>query len=99
MNSHEGLRREGPNAEELGSQKDRVERVHSLVGPRSFATPEKLVLQSGSEEVGVRAEDSEWISSQFPKGSRNVIIQRGDKGFGIIMVEGKVRGILLNWEG
>ena len=31
-----------------------------------------------------------WVLSHFPKDSRIVTVPRGDKGFGVIMVEGKV---------
>ena len=33
-----------------------------------------------------------WLLSHFPKDSRIVTVPRGDKGFGVIMVEGKVSG-------
>ncbi len=73
---------------ELGVQKERVERVHSLIGPRSFATPEKLTLLTENDEVGA---EEKWVSLRYPKGSHGVTIQRGDKGFGVIIVEGKVQ--------
>ncbi len=88
LNSYDGFRKESIMEEELGSHKERVERVHSLVGPRSFATPEKLILHS---EDGVGSADDEWMLSRYPRGSHTITIQRGDKGFGIMMVEGKVR--------
>ena len=69
-------------------QKERVERVRSMVAPRSYATPEKLILDA--EEVNGVDPVNEWMSEHFPAGSSMVTVPRGDKGFGIIMVEGKV---------
>ena len=74
---------------ELGSSRERVERVRSLVGPRSYTTPEKLILHSDGTE-GVDSVVNEWTPSQFPEGSHSVTIQRENKGFGLIIVEGKV---------
>ena len=61
-----------------------VERVHSIVGPRSFKTPEKFLLEP---------DDSSWLETNFPLDAETVTIPRGDKGFGFIMVEEKVRGV------
>lgn len=58
-----------------------VERVHSIVGPRSFKTPEKFLLEP---------DDSSWLEANFPLDAETVTIPRGDKGFGFIMVEEKV---------
>ena len=69
-------------------QKERVERVRSMIAPRSYATPEKLILEA--EEVNGVEPMSEWMAKHFPAGSSLVTVPRGDKGFGIIMVEGKV---------
>ena len=33
----------------------------------------------------------EWVSPSFPTGAHVVNIQRGDKGFGVVMVEEKVQ--------
>lgn len=59
---------------------------------QSFATPEKLILEP---DLDIRAQTSYGVASswmsQFPQGSRTVTVPRGDKGFGFIMVEKKVR--------
>ena len=59
-----------------------------MVAPRSCATPEKIILHD-IEEPDVDS-NKEWMNAHFPAGSRFVTIPRGDKGFGIIMVEEKV---------
>ena len=41
-------------------------------------------------EVEERRHD-EWLSSVFPAGASIVNIQRGDRGFGVLLVEGNVR--------
>lgn len=70
----------------LTSGKDRVERVCSLHAPRSFNTPEKLIIDSPD----YLSSDSEWLKTKFPPGAKLVTVPRGDKGFGFIMVEGNV---------
>lgn len=73
----------------LTSRKDRIERVRSLLAPRSFNTPEKLVIDS-SDYPSSDKTDSEWLKAKFPPGAKLVTVPRGDKGFGFIMVEGNV---------
>ena len=81
----------------VAPHKDRVERVHSLVAARSFATPEKLVLHNAAAAVNGTSDFvkdpsyNDWVAAHFPTGSYTVTIPRGNKGFGLIMVEGKVR--------
>ena len=70
----------------LTNGKERVERVRSLLAPRSFNTPEKLVIESSD----YLSNDSEWLKAKFPPGAKLVTVPRGDKGFGFIMVEGNV---------
>ena len=74
---------------------EKVGRVRTMDGARSFQTPEKLILEP-AEEVRVHPScvpdshaGSAWIA-RFPRGSRTVTVPRGDKGFGFIMVEKKV---------
>ena len=78
----------------LTSGKERVERVHSLLAPRSFTTPEKLIVHSTADHdypnYGNNA-DSEWLKEKFPPGAKLVTVPREDKGFGFIIVEGNVR--------
>lgn len=66
--------------------RERVERVRSLLAPRSFNTPEKLIVES-SDHLN---NDSAWLKAKFPPEAKLVTIPRGDKGFGFIMVEGNV---------
>lgn len=86
--------------ESLGSQtngfsvNERVERVQSMVAPRSYATPEKIILHDIEEPDA--DSNNEWMEANFPAGSRSVTIPRGDKGFGIILVEEKV-GVSCVW--
>lgn len=93
LNSYE-LKDDAEERTILGSQtngfsvNERVERVQSMVAPRSCATPEKIILHD-IEEPDVDS-NNEWMDAHFPTGSRSVTIPRGDKGFGIIMVEEKV---------
>lgn len=63
-----------------------VERVHSMITPRSFKTPEKFLLEP---EEGDTSNQS-WLESHFPPNVETMTIPRGDKGFGLIMVEAKV---------
>ena len=80
-----------------------VGRVRTVdVSTQSFSTPEKLVLvepaSTGVSRVhpgGVSSEaplstGSSWMA-KFPRGSKMVTVPRGDKGFGFILVEKKVR--------
>ena len=78
--------------------RERTGRVGSVVGVRSFATPEKLILEAESPDARVYPSrritevppsSANW-TGMFPHGSRTVTIPRGDKGFGFIMVENKV---------
>ena len=73
----------------LTSGKERVERVRSLHAPRSFNTPEKLIVGS-PDYLSSDKTDSEWLNAKFPPGAKLVTVPRGDKGFGFIMVEGNV---------
>lgn len=71
--------------------KERVERVHSTVAPRSYTAPEKLVLHAKESDADSdSAVYEEWMKIHFPVGSKSVTVPRGDKGFGIIIKEGKV---------
>ena len=71
--------------------KERLERVHSTVAPHSYTAPEKLVLHAKESDMGNdSAVHEEWMKIHFPAGSKSVTVPRGDKGFGIIMTEGKV---------
>jgi len=70
--------------------KERVERVHSTVAPRSYTAPEKLVLHAKESDTDSdSAVYEEWMKIHFPAGSKSVTVPRGDKGFGIIIKEGK----------
>ena len=72
-----------------GVGKGRVERVRSLVGPKSCKTPEKLVLEADiSQTQGEGCTD--WMAEHFPPGARTVNLQRGNHGFGFTIIEGKV---------
>ena len=73
----------------LTNRKDRVERVRSLHAPRSFNTPEKLIIDS-PDYLSSDKTDSEWLKAKFPPEARMVTVPRGDKGFGFIMVEENV---------
>ena len=90
LNAYEENGKGKSNREDVIVPKQRVERVLSLVAPTSYSTPEKLILRAeGSRSKGSTYD--KWMESHFPAGSQTVTIPRGDKGFGIIMVEGKVR--------
>ena len=72
-----------------------IGRVRSVLSARSFATPEKLILEPEPDsrihlESVAGALASSGRAKTFPQGSRTVTIPRGDKGFGFIMVEKKV---------
>ncbi|KAL5473535.1 hypothetical protein EMCRGX_G028026 [Ephydatia muelleri] len=56
--------------------------IHELTGQASSkpTTPMECPDQNSYDK---------WVLSHFPKGSRVVTVPRGDKGFGVIMVEGK----------
>ena len=70
-----------------GSGRDQVvERVHSMITPRSFKTPEKFLLEPDEADTS----NQSWLESHFPPNAETVTIPRGDKGFGLIMVEAKV---------
>lgn len=58
--------------------------IHELTGQASSkpTTPMECPDQNSYDK---------WVLSHFPKGSRVVTVPRGDKGFGVIMVEGKVK--------
>ena len=73
--------------------RERVERVRSLLGPRSFNTPEKLIVESSDHLNGDRT-NSAWLKANFPPEAKLVTIPRGDKGFGFIMVEGNVERMI-----
>lgn len=62
-----------------------VDRVHSIVAPRSFKTPERFLLEPDGE-----LNSSSWLKANFPLNAETVTIPRGERGFGFIMVEEKV---------
>lgn len=64
-----------------------VERVHSMMAPRSFDTPEKFLLEPQETDTN----NQSWLRSHFPPNAKTVTVPRGDKGFGLIMVEVKVK--------
>ena len=67
-------------------------RVQSILEPDFFSSPEMLIL-SGAEQQVVKPVLNEQVltgDNRFPDGSRQVTIPRGDTGFGITVVEGKV---------
>lgn len=70
---------------------EKAGRVRTEAGSRSFARPEKLILEPDVEGVGTRAPPTISWTRKFPYGSRTVTIPRGDRGFGFIMLEKKVR--------
>ena len=70
--------------------KERVEKVRSLVAPRSFTTPEKLVVSSGDDYLNCDNTEDRWLKERFPPEAKLVTVPRGDKGFGLIMVEENV---------
>ena len=72
--------------------KERIEKVRSLVAPRSFTTPEKLVVHSTENDNYLNCEnmEKEWLKEKFPPEAKLVTVPRGDKGFGFMMVEGNV---------
>lgn len=72
-----------------GIGNERVERVGSLITPKSCKTPEKLVLEEDSSFM-LEEEYEGWVAKHFPPDSRVVVIQRGGEGFGFSMVEDKV---------
>lgn len=72
----------------------RVERVRSLITPKSCKTPEKLVLDEDSSPV-LEQEYEDWVAKHFPPNSRIVVVQRGGEGFGFSMVEDKVSVVSL----
>jgi hypothetical protein len=85
------------------ASKEIVDRVRSVDSARLYSTPEKLVLAepmfAGVSRVHVGGVPFEapptgnsWMGN-FPRGSKLVTIPRGDKGFGFILVEKKVRGV------
>ena len=65
-------------------------RVKSIMEPLSFSSPEMMVIPRVPLEEQVLEE-----SHRFPAGSRQVTFMRGDNGFGITVVEGKVGGVIL----
>lgn len=62
-----------------------VDRVHSIIAPRSFKTPERFLLEPDGE-----LNTSSWLEANFPLNAETVTIPRGERGFGFIMVEEKV---------
>lgn len=87
------------------SSKEKIGTVKSVIDSSSFHKPEKLLLDSWNHNNHVRVHPSchtsdvphpgRWTEKQFPQGSRTVTIPRGDKGFGFIMVEQKVRCVVV----
>lgn len=79
--------------------KERIEKVRSLIAPRSFTTPEKLIVQSPDHNndnyLNCENSEKEWLKEKFPPEAKLVTVPRGDKGFGFIMVEGNVRSIII----
>lgn len=67
-----------------------VDRVHSIIAPQSFKTPEKFLVEPVDTEIN----NSSWLEANFPLSAETVTIQRGEKGFGFIMVEEKVNAKL-----
>lgn len=75
---------------DLPYDSQQVDCMRSMLGPRSYSTPEKLVLNSDSTPATSGGDGGNW-RDRFPRGSKAVTIPRGDKGFGFIMVEKRVR--------
>lgn len=83
-------------------------RVRSMLEPQVQAAPEKFVVtmfaepdsipeqpnQSGNHQH--QQQQLESLGNRFPVGSRVVNIQRGIKGFGIVITEGKVSNGIKN---
>lgn len=67
----------------------KVDRVHSIIAPRSHKTPEKFLLDPADENDSAMANAS-WLEANFPLDAKTVTIPRGEKGFGFFMVEEKV---------
>ena len=70
-----------------------------MLEPQSQAAPEKFVVvtssvpdsaQSENHQQYWKREPVEILGNQFPAGSRAVTIQRGARGFGLVIAEGKV---------
>ena len=66
-------------------------RVKSILEPHSYSSPEKLIISMAEQPVAPVLEERVLTKDhRFPEGSRQVSILRGDTGFGIAIVEGKV---------
>ena len=97
---HQNVTKRGKNAQ--------TGRVRSMLEPQFQAAPEKFVITSATAELDATLEQPhqsqnhqpyqqldefvEILGNQFPAGSKAVTIQRGAKGFGLVIGEGKVRG-------
>ncbi len=67
-----------------------VDRVHSIIAPRSHKTPEKFLLDPAGKDDSATA-NALWLEANFPSDAKTVIVPRGEKGFGFFMVEEKVQ--------
>ena len=74
-------------------------RVKSILEPDLFSSPEMLILTGAEQQVVAPVLNEHVLTGdhRFPDGSRQVTILRGDAGFGITLVEGKVSVDMYYW--
>ena len=94
VETDENIERQTVLRSSTGGGKERVEKVRSLVAPRSFQTPEKLVVHSTDDYLNCDNAEDRWLKERFPPEAKIVTVPRGDKGFGLIMVEENVSSVI-----